>query len=118
MTLLCLFQNGIAACLMFIDFFSVVAQRSALMVTANCVQNMTLEEFQSMRESLPVLSGRLSHSVSVCVLGGGGAVCAQWTTQPLSEWGRGGCLCSVDELATDLFTCTIWAYELCCVCQG
>lgn len=59
------FQNGIAACLMFIDFFSVVAQRSALMVTANCVQNMTLEEFQSMRESLPVLSGRLSHSVSV-----------------------------------------------------
>ncbi|XP_070173831.1 E3 ubiquitin-protein ligase TRIP12-like isoform X3 [Littorina saxatilis] len=66
-------SNGIAACLMFIDFFSVVAQRSALMVAANCVQSMTLEEFQSLRDSLPVLSGRLNHSdkksvESVCLL--------------------------------------------------
>ena len=31
--------------------------------------------------------------------------------------GGGSCLCSVDELATDLFTCTIWAYQLCSVCR-
>ncbi|XP_076454353.1 E3 ubiquitin-protein ligase TRIP12-like isoform X2 [Babylonia areolata] len=55
-------SKGIQACLMFLDFFSVGAQRNALMVTANCVQNMTLEDYQAMRDSLPVLSGRLAHS--------------------------------------------------------
>ncbi|KAL8586262.1 hypothetical protein ACOMHN_003777 [Nucella lapillus] len=55
-------SKGIQACLMFLDFFSVGAQRNALMVTANCVQNMTLEDYQAMRDSLAVLSGRLTHS--------------------------------------------------------
>ncbi|KAK3095400.1 hypothetical protein FSP39_014206 [Pinctada imbricata] len=32
--------GGIQACLMFLDFFSISAQRSALAITANCVQNM------------------------------------------------------------------------------
>ncbi|XP_071085244.1 E3 ubiquitin-protein ligase TRIP12-like isoform X2 [Haliotis cracherodii] len=53
--------GGIAACLMFIDFFSISAQRSALTVTANCVQSLSSEEFHYVRDSLPLLSGRLSH---------------------------------------------------------
>ncbi|XP_041350022.1 E3 ubiquitin-protein ligase TRIP12-like isoform X2 [Gigantopelta aegis] len=53
--------GGIAACLMYIDFFSISAQRNSLTVTANCVQNMTTEEFNYIRESLPLLSGRLNH---------------------------------------------------------
>ncbi|XP_025078831.1 E3 ubiquitin-protein ligase TRIP12-like isoform X3 [Pomacea canaliculata] len=53
--------GGIAACLMYIDFFSVSAQRSALTVAANCVQNMSTDEFHYMRDSLPLLSSRLNH---------------------------------------------------------
>ena len=34
-------QGGIAACLMFLDFFSINAQRCALAIAANCVQNMS-----------------------------------------------------------------------------
>ncbi|XP_074658456.1 E3 ubiquitin-protein ligase TRIP12-like [Tubulanus polymorphus] len=53
--------GGIAACLMYLDFFSIAAQRCALAVTANCCQNMNADEFQHIRESLPLLSGRLNH---------------------------------------------------------
>lgn len=58
-------QNGIAACLMYIDFFSVTAQRSALTVAANCVQNMSADEFHYLRDSMPLLSGRLNHQVGL-----------------------------------------------------
>ncbi|XP_013418116.1 E3 ubiquitin-protein ligase TRIP12 isoform X2 [Lingula anatina] len=53
--------GGIAACLMFLDFFSITAQRCALAITANCCQNMNSDEFHYVRDSLPLLSGRLSH---------------------------------------------------------
>jgi len=49
---------------MFLDFFSITAQRSALAVTANCVQNLTPEEFHFIRESLALLSSKLAHQVS------------------------------------------------------
>ncbi|KAL5005223.1 hypothetical protein ScPMuIL_018679, partial [Solemya velum] len=64
--------GGIAASLMFLDFFSISAQRCALQITANCVQNITTEEFQFVRESLPLLSARVNHqdkkSVESCCL--------------------------------------------------
>lgn len=64
--------GGISACLMFLDFFSITAQRSALAVTANCVQNLTPEEFHFIRESLALLSSKLTHqdkkSVESCCL--------------------------------------------------
>lgn len=64
--------GGISACLMFLDFFSITAQRSALAVTANCVQNLTADEFHFIRESLPLLSSKLTHqdkkSVESCCL--------------------------------------------------
>ncbi|XP_050411436.2 E3 ubiquitin-protein ligase TRIP12 [Patella vulgata] len=53
--------GGIAACLMFIDFFSITAQRSALAVVANCLQSLTCDEFHFLRDSLPLLSSRLNH---------------------------------------------------------
>lgn len=53
--------GGIAACLMFLDFFSINAQRCALAITANCVLNMTAEEFHYVRDSVPLLSARLTH---------------------------------------------------------
>ena len=57
-------QGGIAACLMFLDFFSINAQRCALAIAANCVQNMTGDEFHYVRDSVPLLSARLTHQVS------------------------------------------------------
>ncbi|ESP04180.1 hypothetical protein LOTGIDRAFT_136701 [Lottia gigantea] len=53
--------GGIAACLMFIDFFSITAQRSALAVVANCLQSLTCDDFHFLRDSLPLLSSRLNH---------------------------------------------------------
>ena len=49
---------------MYLDFFSISAQRAALAITANCCQNMNSDEFHYVRESLALLSGRLSQQVS------------------------------------------------------
>jgi E3 ubiquitin-protein ligase TRIP12 len=49
---------------MYLDFFSIVAQRAALAVTANCCQNLLKEEFYLIEPSLPLLSARLTHQVS------------------------------------------------------
>ncbi|XP_067948711.1 E3 ubiquitin-protein ligase TRIP12-like [Watersipora subatra] len=55
-----LLQAGaIGACLMYLDFFSIDAQRYALAVAANCCVNITPEEFHYCRASLPLLSSRL-----------------------------------------------------------
>ena len=58
-----LFQNGITSCLMYLDFFSISAQRAALSITANCCQNMSIEEFHYIRDSISLLSGRLAQQV-------------------------------------------------------
>ncbi len=56
-------QSGsVAACLTYIDFFSITAQRNALQITARCCQNMVSEEFVNIQSSLPILSQRLCHS--------------------------------------------------------
>jgi len=54
--------GGISACLLYLDFFSIIAQRRALTITANCVQSMSAEEFHYMRDNISLLSGRLNHS--------------------------------------------------------
>lgn len=53
--------RGVSACLMYLDFFSIVAQRAALAVTANCCQNLLKEEFYFIEPSLALLSTRLTH---------------------------------------------------------
>ncbi|XP_063224587.1 E3 ubiquitin-protein ligase TRIP12 isoform X2 [Bacillus rossius redtenbacheri] len=51
--------RGVSACLMYLDFFSMIAQRAALAITANCCQNLGAEEFALVADSLPLLAGRL-----------------------------------------------------------
>ncbi|XP_022824637.1 E3 ubiquitin-protein ligase TRIP12 isoform X2 [Spodoptera litura] len=52
--------RGVSACLTYLDFFSINAQRAALSITANCCQNLTPEEFHLVRDSLQLLANRLT----------------------------------------------------------
>ncbi|KAL4705000.1 hypothetical protein ACJJTC_009788 [Scirpophaga incertulas] len=52
--------RGVSACLTYLDFFSINAQRAALSITANCCQNLTPDEFHLVRESLQLLANRLT----------------------------------------------------------
>ena len=55
-----LHAKGVNACLMYLDFFSINAQRAALAITANCFQNLTTDEFGLVKDSLQVLSNHLT----------------------------------------------------------
>ncbi|KAJ8973590.1 hypothetical protein NQ317_010027 [Molorchus minor] len=59
--------RGVSACLMYLDFFSINAQRNALSITANCCLNLTAEEFQYVQDSLPLLASRLTQQDKKCV---------------------------------------------------
>lgn len=59
--------RGVSACLTYLDFFSINAQRNALSITANCCLNLTSEEFQYVQESLPLLASRLTQQDKKCV---------------------------------------------------
>ncbi|KAL3281120.1 hypothetical protein HHI36_004342 [Cryptolaemus montrouzieri] len=59
--------RGVSACLMYLDFFSINAQRNALSITANCCLNLTNEEFQYVQDSLALLASRLSQQDKKCV---------------------------------------------------
>lgn len=48
--------NGVSACLTYLDFFSTNAQHAALAITANCCWNLHAEEFQFVKDSLPLLA--------------------------------------------------------------
>lgn len=50
---------------MYIDFFSIDAQRYALAVAANCCSSVTPEEFHYCKDSLPLLSSKLLTPVSL-----------------------------------------------------
>lgn len=56
-----LHARGVSACLTYLDFFSMSAQRAALTVAANCCQSLTADEFPLVCDSVALLSGRLSH---------------------------------------------------------
>lgn len=55
-----LHARGVSACLTYLDFFSINAQRSALTIAANCCQNITSEEFIFIQDSLVTLSSHLT----------------------------------------------------------
>lgn len=59
------FQGGIVVFLMFLDFFSITVQRSVLVIIANCVQNMTYDEFYLIRDSLQLLSNKFIYQVRI-----------------------------------------------------
>lgn len=50
-----------SACLKFVDFFNITAQRSALTITANCCQNLHPDDFHLVVDSLPLLTSRLTN---------------------------------------------------------
>nr|XP_024215138.1 E3 ubiquitin-protein ligase TRIP12 isoform X1 [Halyomorpha halys]XP_024215139.1 E3 ubiquitin-protein ligase TRIP12 isoform X1 [Halyomorpha halys] len=52
--------RGVWACLMYLDFFSINAQRSALAITANCCHNLLPEELHLVSQSIPLLASRLT----------------------------------------------------------
>ena len=54
--------GSVSACLTYIDFFSLTAQRNALQITASCCQNMVRDEFAHIQASLPALAQRLAHA--------------------------------------------------------
>ena len=56
-----LHAKGVMACLTYLDFFSITAQRNALAVTSNCCQNLLPEEFVYVCDALGILSSRLVH---------------------------------------------------------
>ena len=61
--------NGLSSCLLYLDFFSLPAQRNALAVAANCCVVLTPNEHSSDFEkvngnSISMLVQRLSHHVS------------------------------------------------------
>lgn len=62
-----LHARGVSACLTYLDFFSIDAQRSALTITANCFQNVTTDDFQFVQDSLPILSSHLSIEDKKCI---------------------------------------------------
>lgn len=62
-TIYCLIQGGLADCLLYLEFFSINAQRNALAIAANCCQSITPDEFHFVADSLPLLTQRLTHQV-------------------------------------------------------
>ncbi|XP_031638245.1 E3 ubiquitin-protein ligase TRIP12 isoform X2 [Contarinia nasturtii] len=59
--------NGISACLTYLDFFSMNAQRSALAITSHCCLNLQPDEFHFVSESLPLMSRLLTQQDKKCV---------------------------------------------------
>ncbi|XP_077467263.1 E3 ubiquitin-protein ligase TRIP12 isoform X2 [Stigmatopora argus] len=52
--------GGLADCLLYLEFFSINAQRNALAIAANCCQSITADEFHFVADSLPLLTQRLT----------------------------------------------------------
>lgn len=100
-----MFQRGVAACLMYLDFFSINAQRAALAVTANCFQNLCLDEFHLVQDSLSLLSARLTcqdkKSVeSVCLAFSRLVDCFQYDSKSLTEIAGHGLLSNIQQLVS------------------
>lgn len=62
-----LHANGVSACLTYLDFFSINAQRAALAITANCCLSLQPEEFHFVNESLPSMARLLTQQDKKCV---------------------------------------------------
>lgn len=98
-----LHTRGVAACLMYLDFFSINAQRAALAITANCCQNLLSDEFNLVQDSLPLLSGRLTHQdkksvESVCLAFSRLVDCFQYDSKCLTEIASHGLLSNIQQL--------------------
>ncbi|CAL1261818.1 unnamed protein product [Larinioides sclopetarius] len=98
-----LHARGVAACLMYLDFFSINAQRAALAITANCCQNLLPDEFNLVQDSLSLLSARLTHQdkksvESVCLAFSRLVDCFQYDSKCLMEIAGHGLLSNIQQL--------------------
>lgn len=59
--------NGVSACLTYLDFFSMNAQRSALAITSHCCLNLQPDEFHFVKDSLPMMARLLTQHDKKCV---------------------------------------------------
>lgn len=62
-----LHANGVSACLTYLDFFSINAQRAALAITANCCLSLQPDEFHFVNDSLPSMARLLTQQDKKCV---------------------------------------------------
>jgi hypothetical protein len=55
-------ENGLAALLNYLDFFSIAVQRTALQAASNCCRNVPPEHFQMIRSVWPIIRNCLGYS--------------------------------------------------------
>jgi E3 ubiquitin-protein ligase TRIP12 len=55
-------ENGLAALLNYLDFFSIAVQRTALQAASNCCRNVPPEHFQMIRGVWPIIRNCLGYS--------------------------------------------------------
>ncbi|EKM81670.1 hypothetical protein AGABI1DRAFT_54559 [Agaricus bisporus var. burnettii JB137-S8] len=55
-------DNGLAALLSYLDFFSIAVQRTALQAAANCCRNISSDHFAMVKGVWPIIRGCLSYS--------------------------------------------------------
>jgi E3 ubiquitin-protein ligase TRIP12 len=55
-------DNGLAALLNYLDFFSIAVQRTALQAAANCCRNISPDHFAMVKGVWPIIRGCLSYS--------------------------------------------------------
>eukprot|EP00794_Sanderia_malayensis_P011042 gene11042-12207_t len=53
--------GGLNSCLLYLDFFSIAAQRCALGIAANCCQSVTIDDFHHVKDTIAILSGKLTN---------------------------------------------------------
>ncbi|CAB3980054.1 E3 ubiquitin- ligase TRIP12, partial [Paramuricea clavata] len=64
--------EGMSACLTYLDFFSITAQRAALAIAANCCHFVSSDDFHLITTAIPILSAKLQiqdkKSIESCCL--------------------------------------------------
>ncbi|GFY77812.1 e3 ubiquitin-protein ligase TRIP12 [Trichonephila inaurata madagascariensis] len=120
--------RGVSACLMHLDFFSINAQRTALAIIANCCQNILPQEFSLVQDSLPILSGWLTHQdeksvESICLVFSGLVDCFQHDSDCLMKIGSNELLTNIQQLlvvsppiiSSQIFTTVVHMLAVMCV---
>lgn len=102
------FQRGVSACLMYLDFFSINAQRAALAITSNCCQNLHADEFHFVADSLSLLANRLTQQdkksvESVCLAFSRLVDSFQNDSSKLQEIASPGLLTNLQQLVCSYF---------------